>query len=464
MNEIAWVMTILLWVLPIVVLLVMSLIRINPGCHHTGLDYKAMKSVLIGCFIFWILASGFTLRLLLISLELHIVGWIVLAFAHVLLWTAVYFAFKFIYVKRRGYKERIKMIEKHAAEVIYQSNDYNAFPKLLKLKDGRLWLCFYQGNGHVDSNNAGKLMHCFSEDDGKSWSESRVLADHPKYDTRNPALGQLKDGTLIAMIGIYDRNSITAKIQSQWIYSKDGSVGEDWSAPIDIMLNEYGVPDGFEIAWLSPYGNLFEVNDAYYAAYYGNNDPSRKRGEESVLLLELDFVEKKWKLASVPAKAPDNTKQNTGKYPGYNEAVIQPAGDKWLCLVRSSRQPGRHLYMTFSDNLLDWSIPKDTGIFGQAPELIHIDDMEGGIIRYFIAYRAENAYTRGGIGKLNIKTLELESENRILRASPGLGGGDSSYVSGVYLNEQMVYFVDYHVLKCKNMQTGTITGQLFDLK
>ena len=93
--------------------------------------------------------------------------------------------------------ERYKYYMDNTATVIYQTNAYTAFPKLLTLQNGSLWTVFYQGDNHVDSQNDGKLYQTFSHDKGKTWELPRLVADDANLDTRNPAIGQLQDGTQI---------------------------------------------------------------------------------------------------------------------------------------------------------------------------------------------------------------------------------------------------------------------------
>ncbi|MFX0100489.1 MAG: sialidase family protein [Candidatus Hodarchaeota archaeon] len=454
--QISLVLVLLLWLVPVVAIILLSILPTTPGCPRRGIPARERKNILLGCILLWSFALGFSLRLGLSIAPLQVVGWIFLGISQFLLWGGTYLVILLIRQRRKGYSERMKAISRSISTPVFTSSDYNAFPKVLLLKDGRLWLCFYQGNDHVDTKNAGKLVHCFSDDDGKTWGEPTVIANHPELDTRNPALGQLADGTLILMIGIYDRFQ-RKKIQGQWIYSLDGPVGEKWSDPIDISLNEYNAA-GLKSAWLSPYGNLFEVDGGYYAAFYGINDPRRKGPEEAVLLLKLDFQNKKWQFWSDAAKSRDDETHPDGRKGAYNEAVIQPLGDQWICLVRSRQ---KNLYISISSDLRDWSVPRDSGIRGQAPELIYLGTRGDGRVKYFVAYRAELAYTRGGLCTIDPRTHEIICEDIILDAAPGFGGGDSSYVCGALLGDGTILFVNYYVLKCGGKMKGVITQQRY---
>ena len=77
---------------------------------------------------------------------------------------------------------------------------YEAFPDVCRTADGRLLAVCYAGYGHIAMPNAqlpkgGRLSGCFSDDEGKTWSEAFTLFDGP-YDDRDPSVTQLKDGRL----------------------------------------------------------------------------------------------------------------------------------------------------------------------------------------------------------------------------------------------------------------------------
>jgi sialidase-1 len=68
------------------------------------------------------------------------------------------------------------------------------FPVMVKLRDGSLGAVIRGGAGHV--GRGGRLDYIRSADGGRTWSSPIVAVDSPG-DDRNPALGQMPDGTLV---------------------------------------------------------------------------------------------------------------------------------------------------------------------------------------------------------------------------------------------------------------------------
>jgi uncharacterized lipoprotein YddW (UPF0748 family) len=68
------------------------------------------------------------------------------------------------------------------------------FPVMIKLKDGSLGAVIRGGAPHIGI--AGRLDFIRSTDGGRTWSKPVVAVDSP-WDDRNPALGQMPDGTLV---------------------------------------------------------------------------------------------------------------------------------------------------------------------------------------------------------------------------------------------------------------------------
>jgi len=323
-----------------------------------------------------------------------------------------------------------RYIRLNSAVPLYQAQSYEAFPKLLRLRDGTLWAVWYHGNWHVDTNNDGKLVQSFSRDRGATWSAPTVVADDPVYDTRNPALGQLDDGTLIMMIFLYDSKK-SLGVRSEWISSADG--GKTWSSPVEIAPDQYNLTGSSENQWISPFGNLFRVNDHLVAAFYGAPDFTRTEETNQVILLEFLPRQRTWSFFSIAMK--DSTA-------GFNEAEVGQVGSGFLCVARSSK--GLLHYSCSADGHA-WSSPAATRcVRGHAPALVVLGE-KGGIWQLFCSYRGEGSLLRGGKATFDPRTKEFWCENAVLHASKGKGHGDCGYSSAVLLEPGTVGFVNYEV-------------------
>ena len=91
---------------------------------------------------------------------------------------------------------------------------YQAFPDVCRLPNGDLACVFYAGYGHVSLPNAewprgGRICVVESSDEGRTWSDPRVLFDGPQ-DDRDPHIAALRDGTLAC--SFFQYRSVDGKI------------------------------------------------------------------------------------------------------------------------------------------------------------------------------------------------------------------------------------------------------------
>ena len=68
------------------------------------------------------------------------------------------------------------------------------FPVMIKMQNGWLGAVIRGGASHLGIK--GRLDWIYSKDDGQTWSKPSVIVDS-EYDDRNPALGQMQDGTIV---------------------------------------------------------------------------------------------------------------------------------------------------------------------------------------------------------------------------------------------------------------------------
>lgn len=118
---------------------------------------------------------------------------------------------------------------------------YEAFPDVVRLKDGRLFCVFYDGYGHVAFPNAaifktgGRVSGCYSSDEGKTWSQPFVVFDSP-FDDRDPSVTVLDDGTVLCNFFLLDKpvdpSKWYRKLGTWYIRSTDN--GQTWSEPTPI--------------------------------------------------------------------------------------------------------------------------------------------------------------------------------------------------------------------------------------
>ncbi len=128
------------------------------------------------------------------------------------------------------------------------------FPVMIKLRDGSLGAVIRGGAGHV--GRGGRLDFIRSTDGGRTWTAPIVAADSP-WDDRNPALGQMPDGTLVLAYaearsyrpdGTFDLKA--GPYLPHLVSSADG--GKTWSAKRPL---ESPIPNA------SPFGKIAVLKD-----------------------------------------------------------------------------------------------------------------------------------------------------------------------------------------------------------
>ncbi|HUU36917.1 MAG TPA: sialidase family protein [Candidatus Desulfaltia sp.] len=144
---------------------------------------------------------------------------------------------------------------------------YEAFPDVCRLQDGRLMAVFYAGYGHVSLPDerlpkGGRICYCLSSDEGRTWSEARVLCDGPD-DDRDPSLVQLSNGSLICNFFSLRKKEKVKEGEAAWIglgswmvVSQDG--GKTWGKPVDIDNGGYKLDAETDVIPLKD-GSLYAV-------------------------------------------------------------------------------------------------------------------------------------------------------------------------------------------------------------
>jgi hypothetical protein len=121
---------------------------------------------------------------------------------------------------------------------------YEAFPDVCRLTDGRLMCVFYDSIAHVGLPSAthpkgGRVSYVTFNDEGKTWSEPRVLVDTPD-DDRDPSIVQLADGRILCNFFVITTGTQGSAFDGRgtWICeSTDG--GTTWSDPRQIAESAY---------------------------------------------------------------------------------------------------------------------------------------------------------------------------------------------------------------------------------
>lgn len=179
-----------------------------------------------------------------------------------------------------------------AADLTHQTvtQGLGYFPVAIHLKNKDVLAVVRGGAPHIGVK--GRLDLVRSSDGGKSWSAPWTAIDEP-LDDRNPALGQLKDGTIVmgyVIASLYDETGLRFKGTRKdrvfdgvyLTFSKDN--GKTWSRPRrDAAIHKFYDGQGH----VSPYGKIVQLADGsvLMAVYFEFFDG---RGNESYVFRSRD--------------------------------------------------------------------------------------------------------------------------------------------------------------------------------
>lgn len=220
------------------------------------------------------------------------------------------------------------------------------FPVLIRLQSGELLAVLRGGGSHVDVR--GRLDMVMSKDEGRTWSAPWTVVDGP-FDDRNPALGQLQDGTVLLSYAVaqnYDETGLKFKGTRKdrvfdGVYvmrSKDK--GRTWSSPVrSEAIHRFYTGQGL----VSPYGKMAQLPDGtvLMAVYF---EFFNERGFQSFVFRSHDSGATWTEPALIGA--------------GFNETsiAVMPSGDV-LAALRAGK--GQSLSVARSrDGGRTWSQPE----------------------------------------------------------------------------------------------------------
>jgi len=157
------------------------------------------------------------------------------------------------------------------AERIEAVTGQGYFPVLIKLDDGSLGAVIRGGAPHLGIQ--GRLDWIHSEDGGRTWSKPTVIVDS-QWDDRNPALGQMPDGTVVMAYAEASTYDPQGKFDGEYgtyemFYVLSADRGKTWSEKI--------APPHGPIKSGSPFGRIVLLTDGTaLMPVYGSLDPDYK--------------------------------------------------------------------------------------------------------------------------------------------------------------------------------------------
>jgi Neuraminidase (sialidase) len=318
------------------------------------------------------------------------------------------------------------LVAAQAAEVKTVTQGLGYFPVMIRLKSGELLSVIRGGGAHVDVR--GRLDLIMSKDEGTTWSAPWTAIDE-EFDDRNPALGQLNDGTVLLAYAVaknYDetgrkfKGPRTSRVFDGVYLMRSKDKGKTWSKPErSETINQFYVGKGL----VSPYGKMAIAKDGtlLMAVYFEFFDD---RGFQSYIFRSKD----KGRTWGEPALMGA----------GFNETGITVLPDGTvLAALRSGK--GQFLSIALSaDHGRTWSEPaKVTNDLQHPGDLISLKD--GRVLLTF----GERNPPRGVKALLSRDGGKTWGEPIVLASdSPNV---DTGYPSSVQLRDGSIATIYYQV-------------------
>jgi Neuraminidase (sialidase) len=317
---------------------------------------------------------------------------------------------------------------------------------VISLQNGDVLAVIRGGAAHVGVK--GRLDLVRSTDKGKTWSAPWTAVDE-QYDDRNPAMGQLKDGTIVLAYAIasgYDASGLrfVGKREDRvfdgvyLIFSKDN--GKTWSKPVrDPVIHRFYAGKGH----VSPYGKIVQLPDGsvLMAVYFEFFD---ERRNQSFLFRSKDGG-KTWGEQVLLAEH-------------YNETgIVRLRNGRLLAALRSEK--GGHIAISESaDQGRTWTQPVQiTGDSEHPADLIQLRD--GRVLMVF----GERNAPRGVHAMISPDGRAWDKTKHIVLADDA-PNGDCGYPSSVEVDKAKVITLYYQVDDLKNApESSSARAVLWDV-
>lgn len=219
---------------------------------------------------------------------------------------------------------------KSRPDVIVYRGNYPGWPWVARA--GKRLVCALRDDSVHGFSPTGRVLCAFSEDEGKSWSPARVVADSPGVDDRNAAVSQLPDGTLMLCYNTYTSRHVS---RSMVVCSEDG--GATWGQPrplCDLDARTRAAP-------------LALSSGDILIPFY------RAPGNGALAGLSADGG-KTWQVVSVP---------DTQGFLGDEWSVLEVAKGRLVGILRNSGASDGYFWKTESrDHGRTWSVPVKTNV------------------------------------------------------------------------------------------------------
>jgi Neuraminidase (sialidase) len=305
------------------------------------------------------------------------------------------------------------------------------FPVAIPLKNGDVLAVIRGGAAHIGVK--GRLDLVRSTDQGKTWSAPWTAVDGA-FDDRNPAMGQLADGTIVLAYAIasgYDASGLRFPARDHrvfdgvyLVFSKNN--GKTWSKPVrDPAIHRFYAGKGL----VSPYGKIVQLKDGtvLMAVYFEFFD---ERKNQSYVFRSQDGG-RTW---SEPALLGEH----------MNETGLAVLRDGRVLAALRSEKGGNLSIAETSDQGRTWSKPVQITADSEHPaDLIQLQDG-----RVLMVFGERNAPR--GVRAMISPDGRIWDQEKTLTLADDAPNGDCGYPSSVEVAKGKVVTMYYQVDDLKN--------------
>ncbi|WP_145804090.1 sialidase family protein [Kribbella amoyensis] len=238
------------------------------------------------------------------------------------------------------------------------------FPSAVRLGDGRVFVVWREGLGHVRSN--GRIVAAESSDEGRNWSEPRVVVDTIQ-DDRDPMVVQLANGDLLLSWFQIDwsvRPYVCPGVQVA--RSTDG--GASWDSPVAVgsgMVDHETaeVWHSFRAGHVVAHGQILELPDGDLLAPVYGVFPGDHRHSAAVVRSTDGGLTWPAENEIVLGRQPDRE---------YTEPVLTLLPDgQVVALLRTDQEAD---LVRSDDNGVTWSEPEPSGLYASSSDTLTLSD------------------------------------------------------------------------------------------
>ena len=236
------------------------------------------------------------------------------------------------------------------------AGEYQAFPDVCRLQDGRLLCVFYAGYGHVSFPNeqlpqGGCIAACYSSDEGKTWTDAEIIIDTP-LDDRDPSVVQLTDGRILCTFFTYSKEK-----DRKIVIVESADNGKTWSPP------RFPFKDSPYLAISQP---IRMLSDGTLLTPLYIEDESKPDGSSGAVSLSDDNGKTWSDVIVIP---------NGGKSFDAETDVIELKNGTLYAIQRPRHPPS--MGVSFSrDKGKTWSVSEPVGFAGHCPYLLRTKNDE----------------------------------------------------------------------------------------